>query len=566
MTLMNSLAAHVAAAASLLLFSQGPHHGAEASTPSETAAAVHPVVWKLLEQPGGAVKVWVLFRDKGIATPASEQAARAAARESLSARALHRRALRGRSPDLIDSRDIRLHEPYLDAVSAIAPIAQRSRWLNAVSVRADRNDIARITKLPCVARIQPVARSMPLRSARAGPGDPPCQPPEFYGEALNQLDLIRITDLQDAGVAGEGIIIGVLDTGFQRSHEAFNQPDHEIDVIAEWDFVDNDGDTSFEPGDPVIKGPFGPLYQHAHGTMVLAAIAAYMPCQLVGGAHGASFILAKTEDISQEVPAEEDAYVAGLEFIESTGADVATSSLGYISFYEYEDLDGMTAVTTIAVNIATEKGLVCVTAAGNGGQDQDLPTLIPPGDAFDVITVGAVTPSGDLADISSIGPTADGRIKPEVLAQGDLVATIDPIVDDAYTTQNGTSMSTPLVASASALLLQQHPSWTVGQVRAALLETSSIFIATGEPDPTSLEGYGIIDALAASEFKFRSPADLNGDGVVDAADLADLLAQWGPCPADGECAADIAPSSGGGGGGDGMIDAADLAELLANWS
>ena len=527
------------------------------------APVIHPAVRNSLDDSGGTAKVWVFFRDKAMTTPAAKHAAIGAAGASLSPRALTRRASRGTASDLVDHHDLPLHQPYVDTVEALGvPIAQRSRWLNAISVRADREAIDRIARLPFVERIQPVARSTILAASMRRIGDPPCEPADFYGDAHNQLDMIRVTDLQDSGVTGEGVIIGVLDTGFHRSHEAFNQPGHEINVIAEWDFVDNDGDTSFQPEDPVIKGPFGPLYQHAHGTMVLAAIAAYMPCQLIGGAHGASFILAKTEDISQEVPAEEDAYVAGLEFIEANGADIATSSLGYISFYEYEDLDGETAVTTIAVNIATQKGLLCVTAAGNGGQDQDLPTLIPPGDAFDVVTVGAVTPTGELADISSIGPTVDGRIKPEVLAQGELVATIDPLVDDAYGTQNGTSMSTPLVASACALLLQLHPNWTLAQLRTALLETASVFVASGEPDPTSFEGYGIIDALAASEVEFPSSADLDGDGVVGPADLAQLLANWGRCPIRDECVADIAPAP----AGDGIVGPADLAELLANWS
>jgi subtilisin family serine protease len=124
-------------------------------------------------------------------------------------------------------------------------------------------------------------------------------------------------------------------------------------------------------------------------------------------------------------------------------------------------------VTTQAVNIATQLGIVCLTAAGNGGVDQDLPSLIPPGDALDVITVGAVTYAGTLAGFSSNGPSADGRVKPEVLALGQEAVSVATHDDLSYDTAlAGTSLSTPLAAGAVACLMQAHPDWTIAQIRA----------------------------------------------------------------------------------------------------
>src|SRR5262249_51423004 len=160
-------------------------------------------------------------------------------------------------------------------------------------------------------------------------------------------------------------------------------------------------------------------------------LASYLPGTLVGAAWGASYVLCKTEDVTQEVPSEEDNYVAGIEFAEAQGADVVTSSLGYIDWYTQADLDGKTAVTTKAVNVAPSLGVICCTAAGNSGYDLDPHTshLIAPADAFDVLTVGAVEPTLEYASFESDGPTADGRTKPEVMAMGTQVNSVWPYDD-----------------------------------------------------------------------------------------------------------------------------------------
>jgi subtilisin family serine protease len=286
---------------------------------------------------------------------------------------------------------------------------------------------------------------------------------------------------------------------------------------------------------------------------VLSTIGGYKPDVFVGGAFDASFILAKTEDITQEVPAEEDQYVAGLEFIEAGGADLATSSLGYIDWYSQLDLDGETAVTTIAVNTATDNGMVCVTAAGNAGHDEDpgTSTLIAPADAYEVLTCGAVDEFGAMAFFSSDGPTADGRVKPELLARGWATACIYPNDNTSYSESYGTSLSTPLVAAAAALIIDAHPDWSVTRVRSALLKTAADFVANGQPDPNFVRGHGILDVMAAINFVFPS-GDFDADGDKDLADFAGQQACFtGPrSPAPVGCAA-------GDLDGDDDVDAAD---------
>jgi len=516
-------------------------------------------VWWLLEDGESPAAVWVFFADKGITSDQDYQRALARAQAAFHPRAIERRRLRRTWPGLFDWHDLPVYAGYAERVSATgAKLRVTSRWLNAVSVTASLEQVAAISRLPCVRAITPVRRAVrtevvPIESPRE-PGTPPRG---FHGLAEEQLQQIRITDMHAAGFTGAGVVIGVLDTGFKRTHEAFTHPEHPIDVVAEWDFVDDDSNAGYDPNDPVFDdGHGGIVHQHDHGTTVLGTIAGYMPDVYVGGAYDASFVLAKAEDISDEYPAEEDFFVAGLEFIEMNGADLATSSLGYWAWYDWFDMDGQTAVTSIAVNVATSNGLACCTAVGNRGRDHDLPSLIAPSDAFEVISCGAVDADGELADFSSNGPTADGRVKPEVLARGEMTASIDPNDDYAYLTADGTSMSTPLVASAAALLIQAHPNWTVEQIRTALFFTADYYVEHGTYDPLSHSGYGVIDVFAASQWVF-CPGDVNGDDTVDQADLGLLLADWG-CddPANG-CAGDL--------NGDDKTDQADLGILLADW-
>ncbi len=474
---------------------------------------------------------WVYLADKGFATPEAERAAIAGLPGTYDAHATERRRLRRTTPGLFDARDLPISDAYAAAVEATgARIHVASRWLNAVSVEATAEQLAALRGLGMVVAVEPVRRGrravdLPALEQAVAPSGGSGRSID-YGAATAQLEQIRLTSLHGSGMTGAGVRIGVLDTGFITTHDFFNTPGHEVSVIAAYDFVNGDANVGIEPGDDGS--------QHQHGTYILGTMGAYAPGALVGGAFDASFILCKTEDLPAEYPAEEDNYVAGLEFAEFHGADVTTSSLGYIDWYTQSDLDGATAVTTIGVNIATANGVYCVTAAGNQGNDGDPSTssLIAPADAMEVITCGANDGAGTIAGFSSTGPTADGRVKPEVLAWGVSTATVTAFSDDGVTYASGTSLSTPLVAAAVACIAGAHPDWSVEKMRAYLFIAAQDFAATGETDPLFVRGYGILDAAQSAsndcdddgidddvEIANGTLKDCNGNGIPDACEI-----------------------------------------------
>ena len=448
---------------------------------------------------GAPIKVWVYFTDKNLRSPAERDAALAALAAGYDAHAIQRRAQRRTRPGLFDETDLPVAARYRDAVRAAGvKIHVESPWLNAVSAYATPEQARRLAALPFVRLVEPVRAGRIGRDEQATSVGAP-NSDDFYGLSHDQLAQINLIALHSLGFTGAGIRVGILDTGFKRTHPAFHFPGHELQVIAEHDFVMNDGNTGPEPGD--ASG------QYWHGSLILGCLGAYQPDSLVGGAFDASFILCKTEDIASETPVEEDNYVGGLQLIEANGGDVATASLVYFDWYTYAQLDGRTGVCTIAVNMATANGVYCCNAVGNNGHDAD-PAIGHiagvPADAFQVLSIGAVDSNGDIAGFSSDGPTADGRLKPEILARGVGTASIDPDNDDAYGSASGTSLSTPLAACAVACLAQAHPNWTVDQMRQALMSTAGDYVANGRPDPLLIRGYGIINALAAHGYCYAN--------------------------------------------------------------
>lgn len=437
---------------------------------------------------------WVFFTDKGITSQADLDAALARVAVTADPRTIARRQARRTLPGLFDERDVPVVEGYIRAVRETgARVRVTSKWVNAVSVEATAEQLAAIERLSFVRSTQPVARSRRIepRIEPVAAAAPKQRPAGFYGLAEGQLAQINLIELHSAGYTGRDVRIGVLDTGFLRTHDAFNHPQHPLNVVAEWDFVFNDGNTANEAEDHPD--------QHNHGTIILGTLGAYLPGEYVGGAYDASFILCKTEDIRSETPVEEDYYVAGLEFIEANGGDMATASLIYIDWYTQEQLDGRTAVCTIGVNIATANGMHCCNAAGNMGHDQDPNTshLGAPADAFQVITCGAVEPTGEIAGFSSDGPTADGRVKPEVLARGTQAWSVAPWDNHGWAEAAGTSMSTPQVAAVVACLIDARPNWSVDQLREGLFTTADYYVSNGTFDPLHVHGYGVINAYAA---------------------------------------------------------------------
>jgi serine protease AprX len=448
-------------------------------------------------------KLWINFTDKSIPDEAAYLVAVDQLASNYNPRALERRRLRRTAPGLIDGLDLPLSQHYVEAIESTgARVDKKSRWLNAVSVHADRTQAERIAKLPCVRSLRPVRvgrREDPSASPEAG-DDLSQIDRDFYGQAQTQLDQINLPALHARGYTGNGVLIGVLDSGFRRDHAAFNHPDQALSVIAEWDFMNDDPNTDIEAGDQPD--------QHFHGTAILGAMGTYYPEEMVGAAYDASYVLAKVEDAASEFPLEEDWFLAGLEFLESEGCDLATSSL-IAYWYGQDAMDGETSVMAQAFNIATANGMHCIQAAGNSGHDDNPATshLTTPADAFDVISCGAVEINDAIAGFSSDGPTLDGRVKPEVLARGASAWTVDAYDTVGYVTVSGTSIAAPQVAGAVACLVQAHPEWTVGQMRQRLFNTADYFLASGTHDPLFVLGYGIIDAAAAEDTQVGLPAE-----------------------------------------------------------
>ncbi len=443
-----------------------------------------------------AVPVWVYFTDKGLAGVRSQAAALIRVERELDSRCLWRRSKVLPPHSLVGLADLPLSSDYVAGIRQLAfRIRARSRWLNAISADVSPLDIRKIAGLPYVRKVDLVrsfTRPDPLPSPPSASGFDTSDPLiGFYGRAFAQVNQINVWPLHRLGYSGRGVVVGLLDTGFRTNHEIFRQ----ARLIAQHDFVNDDGDVSQDFGDPND-------YSDSHGTGTWSLLGGYKPGELVGPAYGADFILAKTETDNFERPIEEDYWVAGIEWAESLGAEVISSSLGYTDWYVFQDLDGQTAVTTRAADRAVSLGVVVVNAAGNE-RDKSWGHIIAPADGFDVIACGAVDTSGRISSFSSPGPTADGRIKPEVCAQGvgNWLAANREDRTDTYREGSGTSFSTPLVAGVAALLLEVHPDWAPAQVRQALMSTASFNEA-----PNNDYGWGIGDATLAADIGWPSLA------------------------------------------------------------
>ena len=392
--------------------------------------------------------------------------------------------------------DLEVSQIYINDILELGiTIENESRWLNAVSVVCNLSDIEKIAKLKSVKKIEPVIGYKKSKIEYAD--NSLSNSRDFdYGNALAQIEQINVHELHNAGYTGEGVIILVMDTGFDLTHNAMAN----INVIAQWDVINNDSETANETSAETSNS------QDHHGTAVLSTIAAYAPGELIGVAFDAEFLLAKTEDVTQEVQQEEDNYIAGLEWGEANGADVVSTSLGYLDWYTYEDMDGNTAVTTIGIDIAVGLGMVCVTAAGNEGNDQSWYYIIAPADADSVISVGAVRENGLIASFSSHGPTFDGRIKPEVCARGSYTWCINSNSTTTYSQMSGTSLACPLVGGAVALIRQAKPDWSAMEVREAVMMTAS-----QSSNPDNSYGYGIMNAVDAVEYEATVAIDRPDD-------------------------------------------------------
>lgn len=462
-------------------------------------------------------KCWIYFRDKG--TEAAQTLSKSRTQEQvagdigITARALARRAKVLPPNQLISSEDLPVSQSYVDRLAQLGiAVINTSRWFNAVTAILTADERAKVSSLPFVERVDPVRafrrRDMPLPqiSSLGKVSSPSISQLHDYGPSFGQLNQIKVVDIHNLRITGRGVLVGMLDDGFRwRTEESTKN----MNVIAEYDFIQHDSVTSNEYG----KTPVDVSSQDEHGTITLSTVGGHFEGQLVSPAFEASFILAKTEYLPSETNIEEDNWVAGIEWEEQHGVDVVSSSLGYNIFdstdangvpqhsYTYADMNGRTATTSKAAVIAARLGVVVCNAMGNEGDPRtsDWHYLISPADADSIISVGAASSSGEIAVFSSVGPTSDGRTKPDVLAQGVGTYAADTDfslfqggADNIYGFFSGTSLSTPLVAGSAALILSAHPELTPIQVRDALRNTANNAAA-----PNDTLGWGVINAYKA---------------------------------------------------------------------
>ena len=425
----------------------------------------------------------------------------------LSPRALQRRANLGIG---IDEYDIPVNPQYLQAVADCgAQLLNPSKWLNGVSVYV--TDPAVIEAINALGFVQVV---------RNCPNDPKAQEMKerwmanemkavegsrgfrgYYGGAEAQATQLKIDVLHEQGYDGTGVVIAILDGGFigAESHACFDNMREEGRLLGIRDFV---------------YGSSSVYSQSTHGTSCLSTMAAYVPNQMVGTAPKASYYLLHTEDGPNENIVEEYNWVSGAEYADSLGVDVCSTSLGYIDFdmsqwdHPFEHFDGHTAPMTIGAEIAASRGMICMNAASNEGDG--VCTLGIPADAEHILTVGAVDENGYRANFSSVGPTYDGRIKPDVMAMGEgtYVASGDggwwP-----YYNGNGTSFATPVLAGAVACLRQACP-------YASVQEICDIIRSCGNraDNPDNKYGYGIPDFSQAFELLYVEEAPVQNNNLI----------------------------------------------------
>ncbi|MEZ4875760.1 MAG: S8 family serine peptidase [Flavobacteriaceae bacterium] len=416
---------------------------------------------------------WVFFADKENVQASIDNPITILTQEALDRKALHNIP--------IDERDVPVTESYIDQIKNATGITYwaKSKWMNCVYVQGTQTNIENLLNLPFVTDIEWADKSLNFTNPGGSASDKFAIENQNsyvvydYGSAANQIEMIHGNYLHELDYSGEGMIIAVMDSGFPNfaSNPGFADVVNEGRLLGTFDFFSNTTD---------VTGT------GQHGINTTSDMAGFLQNQFVGTAPKASYYLFRTEYGPDENPREEAWWVAALERADSLGVDVTNTSLSYREYdnpnytHTYQDLDGVTTFAARGANIATQKGMIIVDSAGNSGPD----TVGTPADALDILTVGAVDSNGNYASFSSRGPTVDGRVKPDVMAQGQSSAVIRE--NGTVDFSSGTSFSSPILAGAVACLWQSRPEVKNTRIMQVVRETASRY-----NNPNSQMGYGI---------------------------------------------------------------------------
>ena len=417
---------------------------------------------------------WVFFADK-------ENVAASLADPILimTQEAIDRKTMQG-TP--IDERDVPVNENYVTQIKNATGITVRSKskWMNCVYVIGSQSNIEALLDLPFVTDVEYADKDLNLF-----PGAP--LENKFaleeaterinynYGAAANQIEMLSGDYLHELDYTGDGMIVAVLDAGFPSidTNPGFQKMRDENRILGTYDF---------EARTENVDG------FSSHGFNTSSDIGGYLEDEFVGTAPQASFYFYVTEYAPSESPVEEAWWVEALERSDSLGVDVVNTSLGYQDYdnpnydHSYEDLDGQTTFSARGANIAFDKGMILVTSAGNDGGG--FTYVGTPGDSPGMLTIGAVTSNGNYSSFSSIGPTVDGRIKPDVMAQGSSAAVISTGGNVDFS--SGTSFSSPIMAGVVTCLWQARPQTPNHEIMQIIRESAHLY-----NNPTDQMGYGI---------------------------------------------------------------------------
>ena len=436
---------------------------------------------------------WIQFTDKANTPYELTQPL-----DFLSQRAMDRRARQNIS---LSENDLPVDPVYIQAVlNTGADYLTHSKWFNSVSVHVpDSATLVAIQNLPFVINTEPVGKReknqetyVKFELVGAEKAISSDYSENDYGIAFNQIDMLGGISLHNLGFRGEGMLIAVFDAGFPNVDvfPAFDSLRNDGRIVGGWDFVSRDN--SFFGDNP-------------HGMSVLSTMAANVPGEFIGTAPKASYLLLRTEDGATETPIELDYWVAAAEFADSAGVDIINSSLGYTTFdnsqydFSYAEMDGNTVRGSIGADIAASKGMLVVNSAGNSGNNA-WQYIGAPADGDSVLAIGAVNPQAYIANFSSIGPSSDGDIKPNVCAQGQAAAILGS--GGTFGVGNGTSFSGPIMAGMAACLWQAN------------LDSA-----------TNMD---VFHAIEASAHKFKTPDNLYGYGIPNFAKANLILSGVSP--------------------------------------
>lgn len=393
--------------------------------------------------------------------------------------ALDRKQLQGTA---IDERDVPVNENYITQIKNATGITvyAKSKWMNYVYVRGNQNNINNLLNLSFVTGVEfsdPNLNRFPIinKTKDKFENETDNRVIYNYGNSTNQVEMISVDYLHANDYTGEGIKLAMLDNGFPgvSTNPAYQNMRDEGRLLGAYNFV--------------ARQPNG-NGTGSHGALTFSDIAGLLDGNFVGTGPKASYYLFVTEDDNEENPVEEAYWVEALERADSLGVYVTNTSLGYQDFdnsnydHSYQDLDGQTTIGARGANNAFDKGMIMVTSAGNDGGG--FTYVGTPGDSPGCFTIGAVDFFGNYANFSSIGPTVDGRVKPDVMAQGQDSAIVFP--DGSVSFGNGTSFSSPIIAGAIASLWQARPQTTNAELTQIIRESATLY-----NNPTPQMGYGI---------------------------------------------------------------------------